>query len=99
VPLGDRAARISLLNHSMEEVKKGFHRRQERQFRSYDLAFKIFKTSPSLKLLVNGLMRITRLINLFLRDEIHQRTVKNEIDLAEKKILLGQTNSIAAKLS
>jgi hypothetical protein len=26
---------------------------------------------------------------------IHQRTVKNEIDLAEKKILLGQTNSAA----
>jgi hypothetical protein len=34
-----------------------------------------------------------------LGNEIHQRTVKNEIDLAEKKILLGQTNSIAAKLS
>jgi hypothetical protein len=29
---------------------------------------------------------------------IHQRTVKNEIDLAEKKILLGQTNS-SSKLS
>jgi hypothetical protein len=46
VPLGDRAARISLLNnHSMEEVKKRFHRRQERQgrFRRYDLAFKILK--------------------------------------------------------
>jgi signal transduction histidine kinase len=104
VPLGDRAARISLLNNqSIEEVKKGFiaGRNVEEDLDAMIWLFKNFKNIPFFKKAISKWTDADNSIDklVLLGNEIHQRTLKNEIDLTEKKILLGRINSIAAKLS
>jgi signal transduction histidine kinase len=104
VPLGDRAARISLLNnHSMEEVKKGFiaGRNDKEDLEAMIWLFKNFKNIPFFKKAISKWTDADNSIDklVLLGNEIHQRTVKNEIDLTEKKILLSRINNIAAKLS
>lgn len=104
MPLGDRAARISLLNNqSIEEVKKGFiaGRNVEEDLDAMIWLFKNFKNIPFFKKAISKWTDADNSIDklVLLGNEIHQRTLKNEIDLTEKKILLGRINSIAAKLS
>lgn len=104
VPLGDRAAQISLLNnHSIEEVKKGFiaGRNVEEDLDAMIWLFKNFKNIPFFKKAISKWTDADNSIDklVLLGNEIHQRTLKNEIDLTEKNILLGRINSIEAKLS
>lgn len=104
VPLGDRAARISLLNNqSIEEVKKGFiaGRNVEEDLDAMIWLFKNFKNIPFFKKAISKWTDADNSIDklVLLGNEIHQRTLKNEIDLTEKNILLGRINSIEAKLS
>jgi len=104
VPLGDRAARIALLNnHSVVEVKKGFiaGRNDKKDLDAMIWLFKNFKTVPFFKKAIGIWGESDNTIEelVLLGTQIHQKIIKNEIDLTEKQILLAQINSIATKIS
>lgn len=104
VPLGDRAARIALLNNdAILEVKKGFSagRNDKEDLDDMIWLFKNFKTVPFFKKAISKWSDADNSIEklVLLAKQIHQKTIENELDLTEKQILLGEINSIAAKLN
>lgn len=104
VPLGDRAARIALLNNrSALEAKKGFSagRNDQEDLDAMIWLFNNFKNVAFFKKAIiewgeadASIEKLVVLANL-----IHQRINKTDIDLAEKQIILGQINNIATKIS
>lgn len=104
VPLGDRAARIALLNNKpVAEVKKGFSagRIDKKDLDAMIWLFENFKNVPFFTKAIikwgEADASIEKLV--VLANHIHRRINKKEIDLREKQIILGQINSIATKIS
>lgn len=104
VPMGDRAARIALLNNrSTTEVKKGLSagRNDKEDLDTMIWLFENFKNVPFFNKAIikwgEADASIEKLV--VLANDIHQKITKNQINLAEKQIILSQINSIATKIS
>lgn len=102
--MGDRAARIALLNNrSTTEVKKGLSagRNDKEDLDTMIWLFENFKNVPFFNKAIikwgEADASIEKLV--VLANEIHQKITKNQINLAEKQIILSQINSIATKIS
>ena len=104
VPLGDRNARLGLLNNgAIIDIKKGFlaGRNDKKDLDAMVWLFVNFKKIPFFEKAIVKWGEADALIEklIILGNEINRKTISNELDLAEKKIVLGQINSIAAQLS
>ena len=104
VPLGDRKARLGLLNKgSILEVKKGFiaGRNNIEDLDDMIWLFVNFKKIPFFETAIVKWGEADALIETLIKlgNEINRKIISNELDLAEKKVVLGQINTIAAQLS
>lgn len=104
VTLGDRNARLGLLNNkTVADAKKGFiaGRNDKEDLNDMIWLFVNFKNIPFFKKAISKWGEADALVEklIILGNEIHVKTINNELNLDEKTVVLNKINTIAAQLS